>query len=82
MTEEEFKLLRERLYLAQNGLELSLKSSPKLLDTYIEFADGHKLFPKEILSWLASVRSDCWKYGPARIQRRHIRGLVEKQPHD
>jgi len=81
MSEEQFKLLKDRLYRAVNALQLSLESCPELENTYVELKDGHRLFPKEIFSWLEAVRSSSWKYGPDKVQFRYMRSLVSKQPH-
>lgn len=80
MNKTEFEAFKDRLYRAENGLKKSLESCPDLEHTYIELQDGHKLFPKEIFSWLAAVRNDCWKHAPKEIRDRHDKATLEKQP--
>ncbi len=80
MSNEEFRLLKQRLYQALHALELSLRDCPDLQMTFLKLSDGHELTADEILSWLKAVRSDCWKYGPDEVQLRHIKGLLAGQP--
>jgi hypothetical protein len=80
LTREEFGRLKQHLYQALHGLELSLQSCPELQNVYMELPDKHKLFPGEAVSLLQGLRSECWKYGPADVQDRHIREIVSAQP--
>jgi hypothetical protein len=80
LSREEFRLLKDRLYRAQNALQLSLDSCPELQSLYMELPDKHKLFPGETLSLLQALRSECWKYGPPEVQSRHIKEIVRAQP--
>jgi hypothetical protein len=80
MTKEQFRLFKQRLYQSLNGLENSVQTCPELEEVYIVLPDGHKLFAHEMILWLRAVRSECWKYGPADIQVRHIKERLKGQP--
>jgi len=80
MTKEQFRLFKQRLYQTQNSLKNSLESCPDLAGKYIELPDGHRLYPNEIFSWIEAVRADCWRYGPADVEKRHIKSILDKQP--
>ena len=80
LTQDEFKLLKGRLYRSINSLENALRSCPDLENLPFELNDGHRLSPKEIIGWLEAARSECWKFAPAETQRRHIQMLMREQP--
>jgi hypothetical protein len=80
LDEETFRLLKDRLGRALNQLQLSLTSCPQLEKMYVELPDGHRLYSHEIFSWLQAIRSDCWKFGPAEVQLRHMKAIVREQP--
>lgn len=79
MSDEQFRLLKDRLYRASNALQLSLESCPDLQNIFVELEDGHKLKAMEVFLLLGKMRSEVWKYGPSKTQLRHIKGLLRNQ---
>lgn len=80
LTPEEFRLLKDRLYRASNALALSLKSCPELGRFSLPLSDGHQLSLNEVTSWLEAARAECWKFGPSKVQLRHLKKIVKQQP--
>ncbi|HXC34276.1 MAG TPA: hypothetical protein VNV43_00260 [Candidatus Acidoferrales bacterium] len=80
ITEREFRLLKGYLYQAQYALKRCIEVCPELQEICIPLKDGHQLLPAEMALWLESVRSECWKYGPKKLQKRKLEEIVDGQP--
>jgi len=77
LSRDEFKQLKDRLYDAKHGVELIVRDWPDIASESVTLEDGQCLSLLEILSALETLRSDCWKFGPPDVQRRHIQDLVK-----
>jgi hypothetical protein len=75
----EFRLLKDRLYRSKNALELALESCPEL-NLVETLSDGRKIDGGDVLAYLAMLRSECWKHGPAEVQERKVKEIVQQQP--
>ena len=80
LSKEQFDRLKNLLYEAEHGLERSLEICPELANLSMKLPDEHMLSPNEALLLLRSVRSYCWRYGPAEVQNRHIKEILRTQP--
>lgn len=77
MNKEQFRLLKDRLYRAENQLGLALQSCPQLHGVTVQLANGQHVNADDVLAWLGTIRTESRKLSPdndREIIRRQARG--------